>query len=120
MELFIMLLTQFPIVELFAHGVNIEGLLNNEPGAVVGFGYDIFQFGLALQGVLKGVQQFSKLLTKLSDETPWTFDDNWGKGLFGIVTTALDIVSAGLEWMVEKGLNGTPRPEGKVGVHLRQ
>ena len=73
METLIMLLSHVPVVDLFSHGVSAEPLP---------FLYDIGQAVGALHLIAQGA-------VKLSEATPWTWDDGPAHAALGYATTAV-------------------------------
>ncbi len=76
-ETILMLLSHVPVVDLLSHGVSAEPLP---------FLYDIGQAVGALHLIAQGA-------VKLSEATPWTWDDGPAHAALGYATTAVEWIA---------------------------
>ena len=93
-ETILMLLSHVPVVDLLSHGVSAEPLP---------FLYDIGQAVGALQLIAQGAVKLSRWVVKLSEATPWTWDDGPAKAAVGYATTALEYITDAMEWLARIG-----------------
>ncbi len=77
MEIALMLLSQLPIVDLFANDIG---------QSTGGFIYDVGQAVAGLHVIAKGV-------VWVSEKTPWEGDDDFGVKLLGMTTSAVEYVA---------------------------
>lgn len=80
MELLMLIVTHLPIVDLLTNG--LQQATGNPALDGAGLAYDVGQALLGLRGI-------AVLAAKISDATPWTWDDGPAHGLLGATTSAV-------------------------------
>ena len=78
-------LSHLPIVDLFAHGVNLA-VNSGDVGGIIGMVYDVGQIVGALHLLAQG-------FVKVSEITPWEQDDAPAKRILGFTTSAMEYVA---------------------------